>query len=126
MNRRGLDQKGAALIVAIIFSTILVLVAGYVLTLGYNQTRQIETVGVRRTAVFYKAQAGVVDSAWRLRTQVLPPGAADFTNPPAYYIDIDTNTFSASDSASADVRVDIGPMNAVTGLRPIESTGLDK
>ena len=141
MNRRKLDQKGAALTVAIIFAMIIALVAGYVLTFGYNQTRQIETVGVRRTAIYYRAQAGVVDAAWRIRTFSAPPGtacslSADNCDPAIYYIDIDTDTASSGETAESDVKIDIGPRDTPlvnigagdsnSGLRKILATGLDK
>ncbi len=131
------NQKGVALLVAIMFATLLALVAGYALKFSYNQTRQVDAVGIKRTGVYFRAQAGVVDAMWRIRTDTIPPGSVSgshFTtqafDPPAYYIDIDSDTATAaqdtsSTSTASEVKVDIGPVNA-SGLRSIDSTGLDK
>lgn len=132
------SENGAALTIAVIFGTLIALIAGFVLNLSYNQTRQIEAVGPTRTANFYKAQAGLVDANWRIRNDVMPPGTTGSfkttttpADPAPYCIDIETHTVTAASGgncagANDDVKVDIGPRDAATGLRPIDAMGLDK
>lgn len=129
------NEKGVALLVVITFATVISLIAAYALRLSYNQARQVNAVSIRRTMINYRAQAGFVDAAWRIRTNTAAPGTpGSFMTPtydPApYCIDIDTDAASAlvggNCVAAADVRVDIGSRNATSGLRTIDSTGLDR
>ncbi len=132
------NEKGVALLVVITFATVIALIAAYVLRLSYNQARQVDAVSIRHTMINYRAQAGVVDAMWRIRTNPTPPipgapAGSSFTtaayDPPAYFIDIDTDTATATESAASDVSIDIGPVitagNAI-GTRRIVSAGLDK
>ena len=111
------DSKGVALVVVIIIFTMLALMASFAMNLGYNQ-RRLSHVGTGTKVVnYYRAQAGVVDAYWRIRTNqggIYTPPAFD---PPAYFLDVDNNAVN-------DTTVDIGPVNA-QGRRPILSTGLD-
>ena len=126
------NQKGSVLTAAVILATLVALMAAAVLSLGYNQTSQIEEVGIQRTSTFYKAQAGVVDANWRIRVnRTLAGWGGNFTdpnfNPPVYYIDLEATTaanmYKNARDANSDVEVDIGPM--VNGLRAVDSKGLD-
>lgn len=131
------NEKGVALLVVITFATVIALIAAYVLRFSYNQARQVDAVSIRHTMINYRAQAGVIDAFWRIRTNPIPPipgapAGSSFTtatyDPPPYFIDIDTDTVTAGQDAASDVRIDIGSMNATgdaIGLRPVVSTGLD-
>lgn len=129
---KKLDQKGAALGLVVVFTILIVFIGAYVLSAGYNQTNQINAVGIQRTKIYFRAQAGVVDALWRIRTDTIPPGssgsfATDSFDPPAYYIDIDLNAATSSKTTGvSDVMVDIGPKDASSGLRTIAATGLEK
>ena len=126
------NDKGMALTVAIIIIILLGLLAGYMTQMGYNQRRLADTAGGRRAKAYYRAQAGLVDANWRIRTNYTgtttytgsalnPPGsfAVDAYNPNAYQMDLDGD-------GSNDVDVDIGPVtNALTKQRDIRSIGLD-
>lgn len=124
------NEKGIAMTLVIFFAVILTLLAGYVLRVGYNQTLQIHAVSIKRTSNYYHAQSGIVDANWRIRTNHAPPGSVgsfsvDTFDPQPYFIDTNTNTATAADSGTSTVTVDIGPRDPVTGLRRIDSTGLD-
>lgn len=128
------NEKGVALLVVITFATVISLIAAYVLRLSYNQARQVDAVSIRRTMNNYRAQAGVVDAMWRIRTNTIPPGSAgSFLTPTfdplPYFINVNDDTASAGELAASNVRVDIGPVitigNAI-GTRRIVSAGLDK
>ena len=136
---KKLDQSGAALGVVIFFTTMIIFIAAYVLSLGYNQTKQVNAVGTQRTKIYFRSQAGIIDAMWRIRTDTPPPAgpsgsfATASFDPNPYYIDIDHDTYSATEvtdtvdpTKNSDVKVDIGTRNAATSLRSIDSTGLDK
>ena len=116
-------RDGMAMTVAIIVIIILVSIVGYATTLGFNQKKLLDLSTGKRMIVYYRAQAGAVEAAWRIRenytTGLLPAGtfADPNYNPAAYSIDVDLNGVN-------DATIDIGPVNA-TGRRPIVSTGLD-
>ena len=127
------SEKGAALTAVIVLTLILSLIGAYALTTGQNQARQVNAAAFHRAKIYYRAQGGVVDAMWRIRTNhILPawPAGSTFTDPtfdpPVYFIDIDTDMPSANLVAGSDVKVDIGPVNNSTGLRSIDSTGLDR
>ena len=128
-----LNEEGMAMMVALMTGLIVALICTYALDLAYNQKRQLRTLAAsERTKVYYRAQAGMVDATWRIRnnrTLAFTGWTSDFNNanfnPPVYYIDIDTGTYSETNSATADVKVDIGIVNSATGMRSIDSTGLD-
>lgn len=112
---KTLNQNGAALGIVVVLTTIIVLVGTYVLSAGYNQTKQIDAVGIQRTKTYFRAQAGVVDALWRIRTNAAAPAgptgsfATDNYDPNPYYIDIETNTTSSTQTVgTSDVMVDIG------------------
>src|SRR3989338_8933204 len=129
------NSKGVALTVVVIVLIMVALLTGYVASLGYNQRRVTDAASGRRVKVNYRAQAGMVDAMWRIRTDYR--GVTDYTaaaltpagtftdpnfNPNPYLIDVDRD-------GANDVSVDIGTVqvNAVTGSnqRTINSTGLD-
>jgi len=114
-----------ALTVVIIIIIMLGLLATYVTQLGYNQRRLSDTAGGRRAKIYYRAQAGLVDANWRIRTNytasLSPVGSflVDGYDPGAYQLDVDGD-------GTNDTSVDIGPVtNAATRQRSILSTGLD-
>lgn len=130
------NAKGIALTVVIIVLAILVMMAGYIFSLGYNRKKITDAASGTRAKISYRAQAGVHDATARIRknyvgatnlpppgatTPALTPGGGSFLNPAfdpdPYQIDVDGN-------GTMDVRIDIGPVNA-SGQRPILSTGLD-
>lgn len=121
------DQKGVALTIVIIFTMIIALLAGYILSLSYNKTQLVNSVGVKRTRTYYRAQAGVVDAFWRIRVDKPPLGVGSFKDPvfapPPYFIDIDANAVTADRTAASDVEVVISPVDPATKLRRIESIG---
>ena len=143
MTMSGISKKegGFVLTAAIMFIVMLALLAGFVLNAGYNKRILANNVGITRTRAYYRAQAGVVDAAARIRldyTTGLTSGS--FTNPaynPApYYLDLDANppTLSAAPFTGYDVTVDISavdrdnngnPVSPLTGRRIIEVTGKD-
>ena len=126
-NLHPRDEKGMALTIVIVITLIIVLLAGYILNLSYNKTRLVNTVGVKRTRTYYRAQAGVVDAFWRIRVNKPAEGAGSFKDPafapPPYFIDIDTNTVTADRTAASDVEVIISPMDDATKIRRVESIG---
>lgn len=122
------NDRGMALTVVMIIVIMLALLAGYMTQMGYNQRRLADTAGGRRAKVYYRAQAGLVEAAWRIRenhTAGLTPASAlgfndDTYNPNPYQIDIDGD-------GSMDATVDISQVTAgsTTRQRQIQSTGLD-
>lgn len=110
----------------VIVLIMLALLTGYIASLGYNQRRVTDAASGRRAKILYRAKAGAVDAAWRIRANwfggaLNPPN--DFTtdawDPPVYLLDVDGD-------GTNDTSVDIGPVtNALTKQRSIASTGLD-
>jgi len=141
------NQRGVVLTVVIVVSVILVLAAGYIMGLGYNQKRIMDQLSGRRMRAYYRAQGGMVDALFRLRTNSMGLGLGgvptiggtggppdDFTNPnfdpQPYFINVKTDTASTDGSLPYDVKVDIGPVQQApglpdTGFRKIELTGKD-
>ncbi len=135
MKIRLHSKSGIALTVVIIILAILAMMAGYILSLGYNRRRVVDAASGTRAKIYYRAQAGVHDATVRIRKNYAftAPGnvgpmltdigsvGADFSNPgynpAAYTIDVDGD-------GTQDTRIDIGVVNG-SGQRPIVSTGLD-
>ncbi len=129
------NKKGIALTVVMIVLGILVMMAGYIFSLGYNRKKITDAASGTRAKISYRAQAGVYDATTRIRKNYpfLSPGSvnpmgtdpgsvgADFSNPgfdpAAYTIDVDGN-------GTMDARINIGAVNG-SGQRPIDSIGLD-
>ena len=108
--------------IVIIIIIIMAMLALYVTTLGYNQKKLADSAGGRRAKIYYKAQAGVIDANWRIRTNYtagLPVGnfRTDPNYSPTYSVDIDGD-------GTNDCQVTIGAVDA-SGKRPINSQGLD-
>ncbi len=123
---RRLNDKGVALTVVIVIVIVMALISGYVTVLSYNQVKLANTAGGRRAKVYYRAQAGVVDANWRIRTNYVTgltpiPGILGFRdaswNPNPYQIDVDGDSVM-------DCTVDINLPDG-GGKRPVLSTGLD-
>ena len=112
------------MVVVIVIITMLTLIGAFMTKMTYNQRTLVSVTSGKRVQVYYRAQAGVVDAHWRIRTNYTgaPMGGGDFTNPafdpPPYSVDM------APADGNNDFTVDMGPVNA-SGLRPISSTGLD-
>lgn len=122
-----LNDKGVVLVIAIVVIVLLALLAGYATQLGYNQRRLSDAGGGRRAKIYYRAQAGVVDANFRIRTNYtagLTPVIAggflvDTYDPNPYPLDVDGD-------GTMDCQVDIGPVtNPLTKQRGVSSTGLD-
>ena len=123
--RNGLNNKGLALTIVMIVIIMLAIISAFSTNLGFNQKKMIDANSGRRAKIYFKAQAGVVDANWRIRTDytvgLAPAGSftTDAYNPGPYLLDVDQN-------GTNDVSVDIGPVNnAATKSRQILSTGLD-
>ena len=124
------NDSGIALTLTIIVMLLLTALAGYALTASMHQGRLRKQTTLVRNKAYYWAQGGVVEAYARTRTRymTLPGGGplggtvsgggpADLTNPNfdpnPYCLDVDPN------DPGNEVQVDIGPADAVTGLRPI-------
>ena len=132
------SDKGAVLTVVIIVIIILTLLAGYTLNFAYNQRRLTNRLSGTQLKAYYRAQAGVVNAQWRIRTNFVTDiggvvGGNDFLNPAwnpdSYSINLTTNVVSHPPLATDDVLVDIGEVDTsatpAKGFRRIESTGRD-
>ncbi len=123
MRLRSDNKNGIALTVVIVVLMILVMMAGYILSLGYNRRRVVDAASGTRAKIYYRAQAGVYDANVRIRknyTVGLVPAGSFLTpayDPGAYNIDVDGN-------GTNDCTVNIGPVNVATGRRQIDSMGL--
>lgn len=124
------DRRGMALSMVFLFTAMCSLLVGYSLRAGFEQTSFTFKVGANRATNYVRAQSGIVDAQWRIRNNnTVGIGGGDFTNPnfnPApYFIDIDADAYHITRTAADDARIDIGPVDPVTFVRPINSTGLD-
>ena len=106
----------------------------YITTMAYQQTKLVDDVGVKHTQNYYRAQAGLVDAFWRIRTnRTLDGWTGNFNDPNfsvEYYMDINTNSVSAAKAGASNIKVTIGPKNQTVGspqfgLRPVTATGID-
>lgn len=148
--KRISSQRGAVLFVAILFSLVSTAIMLLVMNMAYQRARLVDMVGVQHSSNYYRAQGGLVDAFWRLRTNTAPLGGpgtfATAANTYRYWINLDDNTVSAALVTGAadvrdnsDVRVDIGARDAnatlpapappntpnpAFGLRLVTSTGL--
>jgi hypothetical protein len=128
MNLRG--EKGVVLGMVFLFTAMCSLLVAYSLQQGFQHASLTTQVSRERTQNYYHAQAGVVNAYWRIRVNFTGDiGGGSFLNatfnPAPYFIDIDTDTVHMTQTATDDIRVDIGPANPGTFLRPITSTGLN-
>ena len=147
--KRWRNEKGS-LTVVLMYTLFVTMLAGFALTLALNQKRLTDAAAGRRMVAYYRARAGVIDAFWLIRTNPMngsqktvinagaivlistrtPSGAQNFSNPDwdpdPYYLDLDGNTASLSERTVDDVKVDIGYIDGNTGLRAVESEGLDK
>ena len=114
-----------ALTVVVVILVMLALISAYVTQLGYNQRAIGDSNSGLRVRAYYRAQAGAVEAATRIRTDYtvgLAPGgsfAVDAYDPNPYDIDVDGDAVN-------DATVDIGPvLNAALKNRQILSNGCD-
>lgn len=128
------NKKGAVLFVVLLFSLVMTSIMVYITNMAYQRTRLVDAVGIKRTKTYFRAQAGLVDAFWRIRTNHAVPGAAgNFSDPnfaAEYYIDIDSGSVTAARTATSAVKVTIGPRNQTVGnplygLRPVSAVGFD-
>ncbi len=128
------NKKGAVLFVVLLFSLLIASIMAYIAHMVYQRTRLLDAVGVKRTRNYYRAQAGLVDAYWRLRTNHAPPGLPGNFNDAnfsvQYYMSIDSGTITPAREADSTVMVTIGTRNdniasADYHLRPVSATGLD-
>jgi len=115
---RNLNDKGIAMTFVIIIIIILAFLATLVTVLGYNQRKLSDSAGGRRAAIYYRAQAGVIEASWRIRENIGGSFTTDTYDPAPYSIDVDGD-------GTDDCDINIGPANAVTKQRSIVSTGRD-
>lgn len=116
------DSKGVALVLVIIAVMMLTGIGGFAANLAYNQRLFQNSSGGNRIRNYYRAQAGIVDACWRIRTNT----GANFTIPAttlAYSLDVDNN-------GTNDTNVTIGALATgnpfpLTVGRPITSVGID-
>lgn len=127
-------EKGAVLFVVLLFSLVMTSVMVYTTNMVYQRTRLVDAVGIKRTKTYFRAQAGLVDAFWRIRTNHAVPGlSGNFSDPnfsAEYYIDIDSGIVTSARTATSAVKVTIGPRNVNVGspqygLRPVSAVGFD-
>lgn len=119
------NPKGVALTLVIVIMIMLGLIAGVVTSLGISQKKLMDAASGRRAKIYYRAQGGVINADWRIRTDYttgLSP-AGTFTNdaydPGPYSLDVDGD-------GTNDTTVDIGAVtNVATKARPVYSCGCD-
>ena len=114
------NERGIAMILAIITMLLILTVAGAILTLAYNQRRLGAGVGEAKLRAYYRAKAGLVDAQWRIRTDPGGLFAAGGTlyDPMPYTLDTDGD-------GTDDVMADLGPIaDATTAARRIDVRGL--
>jgi hypothetical protein len=129
-RKKGLRGNGGfAMVFVMVVITILAMFAVWVTIQGYNQRKLLDVTSGQRAKLYYRAQAGVVEAAWRIRDNytsgiggVIPPGgfpANDTWNPPPYSIDVDG-------VGGNDTSIDIDAV--VSGTlknRPVRSAGCE-
>lgn len=127
-------ETGAVLFVVLLFSLVMASVMVYITRMVYQRTRLVDAVGIKRTKTYFRAQAGLVDAFWRIRTNHAVPGATGNFNDPnfsaEYYIDIDSGVVTSTRTATSAVKVTIGPKNQTVGnpqygLRPVSAVGFE-
>lgn len=116
--------------VVVIAILTLTLLAGYVMTLAYNQKKIVDQVSGNRVQRYYAAQAGVVDAQWRIRNNSTTElGGGTFTNSvfsPTYYLNLATDSVHSNCASGDNVKVVIGAFGAeVPDLRKIQSSGIE-
>ena len=127
-------EKGAVLFAVLLFSLVMTSVMVYITNMVYQRSRLVDAVGVKRTKTYFRAQAGLVDAFWRIRTNRAVPGlSGNFSDPnfsAEYYIDIDSGSVTSARTATSAVKVTIGPRNQTAGnpqygLRAVSAVGFD-
>ncbi len=129
------DQRGAALLVAIIVIVMVTGLAATFMRMAYNMKLVMYGVSGGRTYAHYRAQAGIVDAQFRLRTNYLnglaspaPPanGFRDPTYAVSYYITIGMGYGGAQiNYTPGATRIDISAAagGTVNGVRTITAIG---
>ena len=130
---RDKGQGGFALTMVIVLITVLLSLSAAALGVSYNFKQIADASSGARIESHYRAQAGITDAQWRIRTNTLndivglvPPaggfGDRDFTV--SYYLDIDANPPAASvpGIASADCLVTIGAVSDNYGTRVVQAS----
>ena len=113
-------RNGMAMTIVIIIVIILVSLVGFVTSLGFNQRKFLGASSGKKLVLYYRAQAGAVEAAWRIRenytTGLSPAGSFGDPayNPAVYLIDVDGD-------GTMDTNVDIDVVGA-NGSRKIIST----
>lgn len=110
------DSKGVAMVVVIVVIIMLTLIGSFMANYSYNQQRIVTVSSGRNIVLQYRAQAGIVDANWRIRTNY----GTNFTvagNTASYSLDVDGDGVN-------DTNVVIGAADAA-GVRQIDATGLD-
>ena len=126
------NQKGVALLVAVIIIMMVLSVAAAVLAMAYNVARVTYNSSAGRTLAYYRSQAGIVDAIWRIRNNMSADisggtnGTIDFRLPSStadYYIEITDNAGAGQPFINPlGVKIHIGPANTTTGSRQITAT----
>ncbi len=122
-------ERGIVLTVVIIVTIMMMTLAVAILGLAVNQTKLANGLVSSNVRAQYRAEAGLVDARWRMRANFTTDiGGGDFTSavfdPPAYYIDIDTNTVHTAKTDADDVEVNISAVGAdQPGVRTVDSLG---
>jgi len=115
------------MIFAIMMLFLFTLSALFAVDTGFQQRKVTESVVGARVRNYYRAQSGMVDAFERIRRNQVPPGSSggDFTDPDwppspvVYYIDLDTDTADAAQTAADDVFITISKVDATTDLRTV-------
>ncbi len=122
-------ERGIVLTIVIIVTIMMMTLAVAILGLAANQSKLASSLAASNIRAQYRAEAGLVDARWRMRTNFTTDiGGGDFTSPsfdpPAYYLDIDANAVHTAKTDADDVEVDISALGAdQPGVRTVDSLG---
>ncbi len=131
MKPRPSSDSGLVLTIVVITILMMLGLVAAVLSLAANQRLLSDELSSRHVRAYYRARGGVVEARWRIRNDQTADigGGGTFTNaaynPAPYFIDLDANAVHTARTDDDDVRVDIGALDAATGVRPVEVTGFE-
>ncbi len=127
------NQRGAALLVAVIVILMVTALSAVFLRMAYNMKILMYGISGGRTYAYYRAQAGIIDAQYRLRTNFLtgltsPPanGFLDPTYAPTYFISLTLGYGGAQTTytpGSTRVQISAAAGNSPNGVRTITALG---
>lgn len=138
MTHERPSERGVVLTVVIIVIIMVAILSAFVTNLAYNQKKLMDSITGKRVLLEYRARAGAIHAAWRIRENVIganatlpaPTFSACTGNPGGTFNFLDAAytcnyTLDVNRDGTMETAVSIGPETNAQKQRLIQSDGSD-